>query len=704
MRKLVFLLPGLGNHYLNMGRGLYEQEAIFRSAVDRCAALLQAHLKLDIRQMLFAATAVPDSGNGGLDLRKMLRREETRDPAALRLQETAVAQPALFVIEYALAQLLASRGIQPAALLGYSLGEYLAAHLAGVFSLADVLYLVAARARLIQALPPGKMLAVPLSEVALRPYLNEALSISAINGDQLCVVAGQPKAVTALAATLEAQAIAAQLLPTTHAFHTELMRPIATEFLEAALAVAFRPPTVPYVSNLTGDWITNEQATSPDYWLAHSCRPVRFADGIATLRRAGYDFFLEVGPGQALGSLIIGPNRDELVTVAATMRYEYDGQADTAVLQQAIDKIDAPEESPDGPLHPRGEVERTLYDIWRKLLKIDGFDGRRSFFELGGNSLLATQLIFRLRKAFRVDVSLRTIFEAPTITALAAVIRQLTTRSGERGTENEDGRTENERLLVTLPNGLVVACQSKAEAAHFYGDIFEHRNYVQHGIELPPGSCVFDVGGNVGLFTLFVHLNCPGARILTFEPAPPLFDLLQENVARHEVTAQLFPYALSRQSGTAELTYYPQSSGMSSLYPDVAEERAVLQTVINNQIRRGETELLPLLAHAEDYFAERFRQETFTCPLKTVSEMMAETAVTHIQLLKIDVQKSEYDVLLGIEEPDWPKIQQIVMEVHDIQGQLSTIRQLLSEKGYRVMVEQDALYAGSVIYTLYAIR
>jgi phthiocerol/phenolphthiocerol synthesis type-I polyketide synthase E len=704
MRELAFLLPGLGNHYLNMGRGLYEQEAVFRSAVDRCAALLQAHLGLDIRQMLFTATAVPDSGNGGLDLRKMLRREETRDPAALRLQETAVAQPALFVIEYALAQLLGARGIQAAALLGYSLGEYVAAHLAGVFSLADALYLVAARARLIQALPPGKMLAVPLSEGALRPYLNEALSVSAINGDRLCVVAGQPEAVTAVAVALEAQAITTHVLPTTHAFHTELMRPITAEFIEAALAVTFKPPTVPYISNLTGDWITSEQATSPDYWLEHGCRPVRFADGFSRLRRAGYDFFVEVGPGQALSSLIISLNRDGPVTSVATMRYEYDGQADTAVLQQAINKIEAPAESPAGPSQPQGEVEQTLYDIWRKLLKIDGFDGRRSFFELGGNSLLATQLIFRLRKAFRVDVPLRTIFEAPTITALAAVIGQLSARTAEREPENENQRTENERTLVTLPNGLVVASASKAEAAHFYEDIFEHRSYVQHGIELPPGSCVFDVGGNIGLFTLFVHLNCPGARILTFEPAPPLFALLQDNVARHEVTAQLFPYALSRQPGTAELTYYPQSSGMSSLYPDVAEERAVLQTVINNQIRRGETELLPLLAHAEDYLTERFRQETYTCPLKTVSEMMAETGVGHIQLLKIDVQKSEHDVLLGIEEADWPKIQQIVMEVHDIQDQLKTIRQLLSEKGYRVVVEQDALYAGSVIYNLYAIR
>jgi phthiocerol/phenolphthiocerol synthesis type-I polyketide synthase E len=716
MKKLVFLLPGLGNHYLNMGRALYEREAVFQTAVDRCAALLQPHLGQDIREILYT-TAVPQSGGSGLDLRQMLRRQEVVDPAALRLQETIAAQPTLFTVEYALAQLLAARGIEPAALLGYSLGEYVAAQLAGLFSLEDALYLVATRARLIQELPPGKMLAVPLSESALRPYLTDRLAISAVNGEGLCVLAGEPAAIAALSGTLAASGIAAQTLPTSHAFHTEMMRPIAAEFLAAAQTITFQPPKLPYVSNLTGDWIRSDQATSPDYWLEHSCRPVRFATGVATLRQAGYQSFLEVGPGQALSSLVMalaGPS----ATAIATMRYEYERQADTAVLQQALEKIGAVAETAAAPWQPADEVEEALYDIWCRLLKVEAFDGRQTFFSLGGNSLLATQLVFRLRKAFRLDVPLRTIFEAPTIEALAEVVRgqltdngnQLSVTSeksivkGKPSTDNGDRVAANEPLLVTLPNGLLVACQSKVETAHFYEDIFEHRNYLQHGIALSPAACVFDVGGNIGLFTLFVHLHCPDAQIISFEPAPPLFALLQENVARHGVAAQLFPYALSRQAGTAELTFYPQSSGMSSLYPDVAEERAVLQTVIDNQIRRGETDLLPLLAHADDYFAERFRPQTFTCQVKTVSEMMAETAVDRIDLLKIDVQKSEHDVLLGIADTDWPKITQIVIEVHDIRDQLSTIRHLLIEKGYQVVVEQDALYAGSVMYNLYARR
>jgi phthiocerol/phenolphthiocerol synthesis type-I polyketide synthase E len=772
-QSLTFLFPGLGNHHLNMGRELLERQPIFRAAVDRCAVLLQPHLGLDLRDLLYVEMDEQADGSGGpagLDLRRMLARgngagrQTDGNTAEARLQETAVAQPILFTIEYALVQLLQSWGIRPAAVLGYSIGEYVAAHLAGVLSLADALFLVATRAQLIQALPPGRMLAVPLSEAEVGKRINGRLAISAVNGSDLCVVAGEPAAVDALASELAAEGMAARKLPTSHAFHTDLMRPIGTAFTEALRQVRLRSPQMPYVSNVTGDWITAAQATSPDYWLEHTCRPVRFGDGIATLRRSGHDLFLEVGPGQALTSLITSLARTHERRPGQAwpaMRYEYDRQPDTAVLYQAVaglwlagmpidwehfdvqpgtrrvplpaDPFDPVLLTPVGdhdalPLQmedarepqaamaatapvtangsralPAGEVEQKLYHIWRRVLKIGDFDPRRTFFELGGNSLLATQLIFQLRKTFQVGVSLRTIFEVPSIAGLAQVVHdqdsghQPPLAAGQLADGSDTGFQEYE-----LPNGLVVACQSRAETAHFYEDIFEHGSYVRHGIELPPGATVFDVGGNIGLFTLFAHLNCPGARIFTFEPAPPLFRLLQENVARHGVGAQLYPCALSSQAGTAALTFYPQSSGMSSLYPDLAEEKAALTAVLQNQVRRGQTEVEALLVHADDYLAERFRQETFTCPVKTVSQVIDETAVERLHLLKIDVQKSEYDVLLGIREEHWSRIDQIVLEVHDVEGRLHTISHLLRQKGYRVIVEQDDLYAGSTIYNVYA--
>jgi phthiocerol/phenolphthiocerol synthesis type-I polyketide synthase E len=779
---IAFLFPGLGNHYLNMGQELHERQAVFRAAVERCAILLRPYLNLDLRDLLYDETGDHENGHGGsvgMDLRRMLGRDNEAgkaapgNGAAARLQQTAVAQPLLFTIEYALAQLLQSWAIQPAAMLGYSIGEYVAAHLAGVFGLEEALFLVATRARLIQALPPGKMLAVPLSETEVVARMSGRLSLSAINGRALCVVAGEPAAVDTLATELAAEAIASRELPTTHAFHTEMMRSIGPEFVDALRQVRFAAPEIPYVSNVTGGWITADQATSPDYWLEHSCRPVRFGDGIATLRGAGHELFVEVGPGQALASLVsVVTHHDGAPTVKAlpTMPYEYDRQTDTAVLYKAVaglwlagaavdwerfdvapDRRRVPlptypferqlfmpasvsEQAPVDPVGPaeaqeavaseqhvtgprcvktvlRSEVELKLYDIWRRVLRIGDFDPRRTFFELGGNSLLATQLIFQMRKAFQVDVSLRTIFEAPAIGSLAQVVQQNQSAGDPLLAESSPAaatgglRAADHAPLsqeCELPNGLVIACQSRAETAHFYEDIFEHRNYFRHSIDLPASATVFDVGGNIGLFTLFVHLNYPGARIFTFEPAPPIFRLLQENVARHGVRAQLYRCALSRQAGTAELTFYPQSSGMSSLYPDLAEEKAALTAVLQNQVRRGQTEVEALLVHADDYLAERFRQETFTCPVKTVSQVIDETAVERLHLLKIDVQKSEYDVLLGIREEHWSRIDQIVLEVHNVESRLHTISHLLRQKGYRVMVEQDDLYTGSAIYNVYA--
>jgi phthiocerol/phenolphthiocerol synthesis type-I polyketide synthase E len=787
-REVAFLFPGLGNHYLNMGRELLEREGVFRVAMERCALILRSYLGVDLRDLLYVEGGTPQNDNAagaGLDLRLMLGRSgfaagdgEAGERLPARLQQTAVAQPLLFTIEYALSQLLQYWGIRPAAMLGYSIGEYVAAHLAGVFTLEEALFLVATRARLIQELPPGKMLAVPLSETDIRARTGGRLTASAINGPDLCVVAGEPAAVDALAAELAAEAIATREVPATHAFHTDLMRPIGPAFLEALRQVRLRAPDVPYVSNVSGDWITAADAASPGYWLEHACRPVRFGEGVHTLATAGHDLLLEVGPGQALSSLVTGLSRDErgpAIQALPTMRYEYDRQSDTAVLYQAVaglwqagmavdwERFDVapgtrrvplpaypqppvppqastgrqaipdagrPERPPaatsngdlaaqngtaraNGYRAPADGVEQTLVGIWRRVLKIGDFDARRTFFELGGNSLLATQLIFQLRKAFQVDVSLRAVFEAPTIAGLVGVVRQ---QQGARQPLPPGGseRPDREAQVTTssafvqqeceLPNGLVVACQSPAETAHFYEDIFQHRSYLRHGIALPEGATVFDVGANIGLFTLFVHLNCPGARIYTFEPAPPLFQLLQANVSRHGVNARLYPCALSRQAGTAALTFYPHSSGMSSLYPDLAEEKEALTAVLQNQVRRGQAEVAALLAHADDYLAERFRHETFTCPVRTLSEIVDETAVDRLHLLKIDVQKSELDVLLGIRDEHWPLIDQIVLEVHDAGGRLDTISRLLRQKAYQVTAEQDELYAGSPIYNVYARR
>ncbi|MFJ4680439.1 SDR family NAD(P)-dependent oxidoreductase [Kitasatospora sp. NPDC088783] len=301
-REVALVLPGLGEQRPGMGRELYEAEPVYRAALDRCAEGFRPHLGLDLRELLHPAGAA-DTAAAGPDLRRMLRGPAAADRT--ELDRTRYAQPATFAVEYALARLWESWGVRPAALIGYSIGEYTAAHLAGVLSLDDALKLVAHRARLIDGLPAGAMLAVPLPERTVLGLLGDDLSPAAVNGPELCVVAGTDEAVAALEARLAADGVAARRLQTTHAFHSHLMDPITEEFADLAAGVALHPPTVPYVSNVTGDWADADLVTDPGYWVRHLRRPVRFADGVRRLWERPGRVLLETGPGQSLTSLAL---------------------------------------------------------------------------------------------------------------------------------------------------------------------------------------------------------------------------------------------------------------------------------------------------------------------------------------------------------------------------------------------------------------
>lgn len=334
--SVAFLLSGLGDHHAGMGLGLYRGEPVFQEAVDLCAGILRPELALDLREVLYP-DHVGARQEGGLDLRRMLRREPQGGED--RLQSTALAQPALFVLEYALAQLWTSWGIQPRALLGYSLGEYTAACLAGVLPLEGALLLVARRARFIEALPPGAMLAVPLSEDELRPRLGPDLSLAAVNGPALCVAAGPPEAVAELADRLAGEGILSRPLRTSHAFHSHMMEPVAGELRSLVRSLKLSPPSIPYLSNVTGTWIRPADAMDPDYWVRHLLQPVRFGDAVAELWREPGWRLLEVGPGRSLGSLalqhaVAGPER-----MCASLPHEYEGREDTEVLLEGVARL-----------------------------------------------------------------------------------------------------------------------------------------------------------------------------------------------------------------------------------------------------------------------------------------------------------------------------------------------------------------------------
>jgi acyl transferase domain-containing protein len=307
-RPIVFLFPGLGDQSVGMARELYEAEPLFREQVDLCAGKLVPWLDVDLRQVMFppeARASAPAAGAGRPDLRAMLRGDRrSGDPAEARLRQTAFAQPACFVVEHALARLLMSWGIEPQAMIGYSVGEYVAACLAGALSLDDALALVAGRAKLIQGLPAGAMLAVPRAEGEVRPLLDAELSLAATNGPHFCVVGGPVEAVEALDRRLGERGVSCIRLRTTHAFHSAMMEPAVSPLTEIARGVAMSPPRIPWVSNVTGTWITADDLADPAYWARHMRGTIRFAEGIGELLQEPDRVFLEVGPGSTLGTLV----------------------------------------------------------------------------------------------------------------------------------------------------------------------------------------------------------------------------------------------------------------------------------------------------------------------------------------------------------------------------------------------------------------
>ena len=1333
---VVLLFPGLGEQYPGMSRGLYRSEPVFKKEMDRCSEVLQPLLGRDIREILFAeGHAEPDAPSQApvLDLKGLLQSHRHESAALSMLDRTQFAHPAMFAVEYALAKLWMRWGVHPTAMAGYSLGEYVAACLSGVLALEDALRVVVERARLIDALPGGAMLAVPLAEEDLMPLMGEDLSLAAVNGPSFCVAAGPEDAMAKLEDALRENGTASRRIRATHAFHSSMMAPVEEAFTAFLKTVKFNHPRIPYASNVTGTWIDARDAADPAYWPRHTCGTVRFGESLRTL--LDHDprtVFLESGPGQTLSGLVVQHQGEGCTGPAIpSLRGRHDRRSDPAFLTKALgdlllagvhvdfkafyegerrrrvplpaypfqrkrywidppkrrqapaDPQTRPEENREGPpvpavhaperpyrdwfsvpawtsvplpatirpgdggmegswlifsdphglgdalaqrimeagrevvlvkrgeafsfqeergaprtftLHPgrpqdyrrllsrlkredrlprnivhlwgllfpsrpgkgpeggeaalpsplppdiresgfysllflaqamgdenlespvalgvvgnnvhsvtgeeallpagatalgpcrvipveyprvkccamdasfpdpesmspspvadrilsefscgfpeetvafrggkrwvrriepfpvnnedeetavlrdggvyvvtgglggialgvarylaqrcgaklalvgrsplppedrwddilkehdsqeilcrrirkvrelqalarevlvlqadvsrRGEMQQVLREvldrfgeihgvihaagvpgagliqvktpemveevfrpkvqgalvldellqdvpldflavfssvsslmgelgqvdycaanafldawarerspgrnrrtlcvnwdawkwdvwldplkdafpdfhrhlkenreryglsmeegaralvdalatgepqvvvskrdfkevlqdarraasrtdilqemqkergskathprpdlatpfappereseeriagIWRELLGIDPVGIHDNFFQLGGHSLLGIQLLSRLRDAFQVDIPLRGLFAAPTVREIGELVEAMMVLEmqglsseevrerimGEGAKEEAHAGMERGKTTYRLPNGMVVQHVNKAETDHFYRDIFVDEVYCRHGIQLREGDVVLDAGANIGLFSLFAHDRWKGVSVYAFEPAPPLFELLQANTARYQVKGRCFNLGLSNRSGEARFTYYPASTGMSSFYADKGEETRVLRTILANQKRMGMEGMDLVAAHTDDLMEERFREIPYTCRLEGLSRVMRDLEIPEVGLLKVDVQKSELHVLEGIDEEDWGKIRQIVLEVHDTDGRLERVRDLLQAKGYRVCVEQDDLYQGSVIHNVYALR
>ncbi|MFF4159222.1 beta-ketoacyl synthase N-terminal-like domain-containing protein [Streptomyces sp. NPDC001678] len=356
---VAFLFPGQGAQYPGMARGLYDHEPLFARELDRCAELFAPHLGEDLRRLLFAPPAESES-------------------AAARLERTALTQPALFTVEYALARLWHSWGVRPKAMAGHSVGEYVAACLAGVFSLEDAVRLVAARGRLVQSMPPGAMLTVFLPENEAEDLIRDSagLCLAAVNSTGLSVVSGPEEAVAELERRLKAAGTPSRRLHTSHAFHSPSMDAAVAPFVDEVRRVRLNAPAIPFVSDVTGTWITDEQATSPEYWGQHLRRTVRFADALDVLLADPGLVLLEVGPGRTL------------VDFARRHRAWHDGRTALGSLRHPRDKREDRAhllEGLGGLWSARVPVDWSAYfaDEDRRLLRLPGyaFERRRYWID-----------------------------------------------------------------------------------------------------------------------------------------------------------------------------------------------------------------------------------------------------------------------------------------------------------------------------------
>ena len=477
-RPVAFLFPGQGAQYVNMGRGLYDSERLFREEIDRCAEILNQSRGVDLREAIFSS-APPEH-------------------ACQQMNQVAIAQPALFLIDYALAKLWISWGVHPAAMLGHSVGEYVAACLAGVFSLQDAVTLVADSGSVMQQAPRGAMLAVPLpsaevADLVARSEARPGLGLAVVNGPLQSVVAGTDGDVSKLEAVLASRGVQCQRLPTSHAFHSPLMDGILTSYAERVGHVSLRPPTIPYLSNVSGTWIWPEEATDPDYWIRHLRNTVRFSDCLSALLANTDQVLLEVGPGGILSGLArqqpakpaavlqslgrAGEGTHDLEVLLRTCGHLwtlgcnlditglYNGQrrrrvplptylferqrrwieAETSTAAQTpiSSGEDRCESRPAAPLNSRtmltgasagglpnhvaasgrDQIEQGLKELFCECLGVSEVGPRDHFFELGGHSLLAVRLLTRIEKKFKKTIPLYDFFRSPTVESLGAILR-----------------------------------------------------------------------------------------------------------------------------------------------------------------------------------------------------------------------------------------------------------------------------------------
>ncbi len=482
---VVFMFPGQGAQYVRMAKEVYDREAVFRDTLDTCADILVARGAEDPRSILFPGDGDPETH-------------------AVRINRTLHTQPLLFCVEYALAQLWMSWGIRPAAMVGHSVGEYVAACLAGVFSLEDALSLIHARAAFIDSMPEGSMIAVSGGEAEVASLLPEELAIAAVNGPGLCVVSGEADAVAAFREVLDQSGLASSLLHTSHAYHSRMMAPARDRFFSVVSEKTIHPPTMPVMSNVSGTLLTEAQATDPVYWAEHITSAVQFSSAISELKEKKNRVFLEVGPGTTLCRLVKSHDHT-LNTVASLPHPDDETPSDVCLVGAAgalwvlgvdlnhghvcsgrpftrvplptypferkrywVDPLEGAEGALDDVVIADGttgddndpETLESIYEnkeeeglarLFGRALGINAPGRHDNFFELGGHSLLATQLLARINREFQAEIALTDFFKAATIAGLAELLASSAGGATEGGLDYPELVREPEKAHEPFP-------------------------------------------------------------------------------------------------------------------------------------------------------------------------------------------------------------------------------------------------------------
>ncbi len=431
--RVVFVFPGQGAQYAGMALGLYETEPVFADHFDRCAAGFLDELGIDLRTEIFNGV-----GSG--------------------LERTDRAQPALFTVEYALAKLIGFYGVRAAALCGHSIGEFVAAALAGVFDLETAISAVSLRARLMHASPAGAMLAVPLGPDAIAEHLPRDVDVAAINDHGSCVVAGTKEGIRALASELSRQGITVRRVRTAHGFHSRSMDAVLPEFDGFLSTVALRKPEIPLLSNVTGTWLTDDEATNHSIWTRQVRATVRFADELDALLVHPSRVLVEVGPGGSLtASAVRHPRWSYGHRAVRLMRHPTQNRDDRDVFLLGLGQLWAadididwtslmsgrrprtvslpadpsPREkqrvvagdnaAPEKREHDQSHIESALQGIVAECLGLRSVDVNADFFDIGADSLIAAGVAMRAVNE-GLDVTPQDLYEHPTVTRLAKAV------------------------------------------------------------------------------------------------------------------------------------------------------------------------------------------------------------------------------------------------------------------------------------------